>query len=156
MNAATKASWKCEDFKSTIPLPYSDSFTARELEIIKAGLIPREMEDKWFIYFEGDTLYLHRSWTGQPVYKVLLDTNGEQAKVREAHVSSAVGKSDLDYHARLLDFLISNLLLGKRKPFPMPAQLKEPMPGVFQHHISGTGYNQSKPPPGKKWWQFWK
>jgi 8-oxo-dGTP diphosphatase len=22
------------------------------------------MEDKWFLYYEGNTLYMHRSWTG--------------------------------------------------------------------------------------------
>ena len=28
------------------------------------------MEDKWFWYMEGDTLYAHRSWTGNCIYIV--------------------------------------------------------------------------------------
>ena len=47
-------------------------YTEPEMEQIKFGIIPEEMEDKWFIYYneEEETLYLHRSWTGFCVYMV--------------------------------------------------------------------------------------
>ncbi|CAB4040993.1 Hypothetical predicted protein, partial [Paramuricea clavata] len=47
---------------------YSD----QEMEKIKFGIIPRDMDDRWFIYYGEDeeTLYLHRSWTGFCVYMV--------------------------------------------------------------------------------------
>jgi len=32
------------------------------------GLVPEEIEDKWFIYWEDDTLFFHRSWTGNCIY----------------------------------------------------------------------------------------
>jgi len=32
--------------------------------VLKMGNIPQQMEDKWFWYCEGNTLYAHRSWTG--------------------------------------------------------------------------------------------
>ncbi len=37
---------------------------------LRRGHIPQEMEDKWFWYMEGDTLYAHRSWTGFCIYRV--------------------------------------------------------------------------------------
>ena len=40
----------------------------KQLEILRHGHLPREMEDKWFWYMEGDVLYAHRSWTGFCIY----------------------------------------------------------------------------------------
>ena len=39
------------------------------------------MEDKWFIYFENETLFFHRSWTGYCIYQVRFaqDENGFRA-----------------------------------------------------------------------------
>jgi len=55
---------------------------------------------------------------------------------------SEAGTPDSNYQIRLLDFLVSNLLLGQSEPFPVPPDVTEPMPGVFQHHVSGTAYPQ--------------
>ena len=64
-DVATRTSWK------TLPLPearvavdFTASCTKEEFQRIRRGLIPREMEDKWFIFYEEPWLYLHRSWTG--------------------------------------------------------------------------------------------
>ena len=37
---------------------------------IKQGLIPEEMEDKWFMYYSDSCLHVHRSWTGFTIYIV--------------------------------------------------------------------------------------
>ena len=44
-----------------------------ELEILKRGHIPEQMEDKWFWYYQDGILYAHRSWTGFCVYMVKID-----------------------------------------------------------------------------------
>ena len=36
---------------------------------LKKGLIPQQMEDKWFIFYEDGWLHFHRSWTGFGNYK---------------------------------------------------------------------------------------
>ena len=36
---------------------------------MKKGVIPRDMEERWFIYYENEWLYFHRSWTGYGFYK---------------------------------------------------------------------------------------
>ena len=53
---------------STISL--DRTYTAEESDLIMAGFLPLEMEDKWFLFFENDTLFFHRSWTGFCIYQV--------------------------------------------------------------------------------------
>lgn len=42
------------------------------MNLIKKGIIPEEMEQKWFMYYDptDDKLYMHRSWTGYLIYVV--------------------------------------------------------------------------------------
>jgi hypothetical protein len=104
------------------------------------------MEDKWFIYFEEPHVFLHRSWTGRPVYRVTLTASDNGASVAEALcVPEVLEKSGPAYEAELLDFLVSNLLLGMTKPLPIPAGAKNPETGLLQHVTSGTGFPQSYP-----------
>jgi hypothetical protein len=124
---ATKDSWKREAFTVGRPIPYQGTFSRQEFEKIREGLIPKVMEDKWFIYFEEPYLFLHRSWTGKPVYRVTLAASDNGAAVAEALcVSDVLEEVGPAYKAELLDFLISNLLLRKAKPFPMPVDAKNP------------------------------
>ena len=46
------------------------SFTDKQMSNLRRGHIPLEMEDKWFWFMEGDTLYAHRSWSGFCIYKI--------------------------------------------------------------------------------------
>jgi hypothetical protein len=168
---ATATTCKHKPFNEGVSLPYQAAFDNEQLARLKMGLVPRQMEDKWFIYYEEPHLFLHRSWTGQPVYRLTLKGVPNGAEVAEALWSKDVADSSVadafwskdvadsselghEYEARLLDFLVSNLLLGQAKPFPVPPGLTEPMDGVFQHHISGTGYPQSPTKPKlRPWWR---
>lgn len=143
MPKADPASWQRKPFTNGVPVPYASAFTPEEFERIKGGLVPGEMEDKWFIYYEKPFLFFHRSWTGEPVYRVRLTDEKRGAAVEEALVSEHLanrGGYDANYDALLIDFLISNLLLGKSKPFPVPPEMFESFPDVFQFHMTGTGY----------------
>jgi hypothetical protein len=164
---ASATSWKREPFKEGVPLCYRAVFDTEQFVRVKTGLIREAMEDKWFIYYEEPHLFLHRSWTGQPVYRLTLKSEPKGAEVSEALWSKDIADASAlgpDYEVRLLDFLISNLLLGLAKPFPMPPGLTEPKHGVYQHHIAGTYYPQSPikpeeawspPKPKKAWWHIW-
>ena len=44
--------------------------TSQQMAALRRGNIPQEMEDKWFWFMEGDTLFAHRSWTGICVYRI--------------------------------------------------------------------------------------
>jgi hypothetical protein len=153
---ASQTSWKCEPFKEGVPIPYQAAFDSGQFARLKEGLVPQRMEDKWFIYYEEPYLFLHRSWTGQPVYRVTLKSSPEGAEVTEALWSKAFANApaaamwDAGYQPRLVDFLVSNLLLGYAKPFPMLPNLQEPSHGLLQHHISGTGYPETPMESKKK------
>lgn len=94
MDSASRSSWK------TKPLPLAREalalelmFTDAEAEQITRGFIPKEMENKWFIFFEQGWLYFHRSWTGACIYALRLD--GSPAGVRVAE--SWVNRDPIEY-----------------------------------------------------------
>src|SRR5215472_10376644 len=81
---ASSTSWKRIPFSDGVPLPYRAAFDADQFARLKAGLIPRAMEDKWFVYYEEPHLFLHRSWTGLAVYRLTLKNMENGAGVMEA------------------------------------------------------------------------
>jgi hypothetical protein len=145
MTGARKDSWKTERMPAqTSVLAYQEEFSSEEFERISRGLIPEQMEDKWFIYLEGDILQLHRSWTGFCIYQVEFAIEGERRAVRRALVNrdhrQYRGTDDV-HDSRLLHFLISNLLLEKHVEFPLPPGLSDrAQRDLYQHHVSGTAY----------------
>jgi hypothetical protein len=133
--------------KINIRLHYNRVFSREEYDKISYGLIPQEMEDKWFIYFQNHVLCLHRSWTGFCIYQLTFQDKDDGYTAVETLANIDKNQSpvlDAEYHIQLLDFLISNLLLGESKPFPLPKQINIGPPGAFQHHIAGTGYPETR------------
>lgn len=45
-------------------------FSSQQMAALKKGNIPQEMEDKWFWFMEGNTLFAHRSWTGICIFRI--------------------------------------------------------------------------------------
>lgn len=85
---ARRGDWK------TTPLPEMRAtlaidrvYTAEELARIEEGLIPADMDDRWFMFHEAPWLHIHRSWTGFCVYDVRFEPSGAGFKVVEALVS---------------------------------------------------------------------
>ena len=52
------------------------SFSDEEMNTLAWGNIPQAMEDKWFWYMEGSTLFAHRSWTGHCIYRIDFKEDG--------------------------------------------------------------------------------
>jgi len=150
---ASSTSWKRLPFTDGVALPYRSAFNPNQLSRLVEGLVPQRMEDKWFIYYEEPYLFLHRSWTGQPVYRVKLKHSTEGVEVEEALWSKELAEttnSDAQYQSQLIDFLLSNLLLGENKPFPRLPGLDNAKQQLLQHAISGTGYRLSNEKSGKE------
>lgn len=97
------------------------TFTADEMVKVRRGLIPEEMEDKWFVYYEEELLYLHRSWTGVCVYHARFQEHpGGAARLIGAVVNrdpEQYSATDETHDARMLLYLIDVLLLGQFVPF---------------------------------------
>jgi len=124
---------KPTDWK-TKPLPDRHSrvalnraFTPDELARIQHGLIPEAMEDKWFVYWLDDQLYLHRSWTGFCTYIVDFTVTDDGAAMTAARINrdpDQYQSTDDEYDSRMISFLIDVLLL--RRPAAFPATQDSP------------------------------
>ena len=89
----TRSSWKIlplpeEREHFDLPLVFAES----QAETLRHGLIPLDMNDRWFIFFEEEWLYFHRSWTGDCIFGVRIDETSGGARVVDAW-SSREGSS---------------------------------------------------------------
>ena len=122
MKSATRSDWKTLDLpeqRATIELDLR--FTPDEFEQIKRGVIPEEMEDKWFVYWGDDSLFFHRSWTGFCVHIVrfVLDDDGATAVEADLNRDSEQYKNTDDrYDARMIPYLIDVVLLRQPSRYP--------------------------------------
>jgi hypothetical protein len=82
--AATRDDWTATPLperRATIAL--DRTYSASEFERLKEGFVPGMMEDKWFVFYEGAWLYMHRSWTGFCEYQVRFEPAADGARVVE-------------------------------------------------------------------------
>jgi hypothetical protein len=150
--SATRQSWS-----NLQPLPVQHStlslqreFTEQDYERLCNGLIPGRMEDKWFIFLEEDSLYVHRSWTGYCIYQLSLTRADSTYAISHAFVNRDPNQYtwvDDHYDGKLLMFLIDHLLLGERSLLPMAANMPS---GIFTElhlqHVVGTGRSTETTP----------
>ena len=164
MTRASRTSWK------TLPpsqqreaLGLTATFNDAETELLVLGLVPKEMEDKWFIYFERPAiggpasrgaangqgwLLFHRSWTGACIYAVHLERSPGGARAIDSWVSRDPAQyigTDVEYDRKLLRFLIDALLLRQPAALPLPAGVESAPAGVYQHTVVGRAYPESPP-----------
>jgi hypothetical protein len=158
LQIATRNSWKtlpaAGEFET---VPYKDVFDAAEMAKLERGLIPQDMEDKWFSFFERPFLYLHRSWTGHLVYRVKVLTSEGAGQVERAEVlrtPDGGARYPGEYEAELLRFLIRCVILGQELPFPAPPLPADVPRGLFQSVVAGTGQDEARWSP-IPWWKRW-
>ena len=122
MKTVKQSDWQTQPLpaeKSTVPL--DRRFSEDEVQRLRLGLVPQEMEDKWFVYWQDDTLFFHRSWTGNCIYAVRFARDGDSYRMVEADVNrhpDQYTETDDDRDARLISYLIDVLLLAREAPFP--------------------------------------
>jgi hypothetical protein len=156
---ATRESWKIEPPRAMVPFQYRASFSPDEYAILRRGLVPQQMEDKWFILWENDWLSFYRSWTGFCIYQLQFGSNAGRHEVIQALVcddASQYRRRPDTHEAALVDFLIRGLLLDQRVEFPIPSDVAA-VAGVYQHHIAGTAYPtrtvEASMWPGEPWYR---
>jgi endonuclease III len=122
MKSAKPSDWKTEALTSKrTSILLNRAFSAQEMRRIRMGLVPGEMEDKWFIYWKDDTLFFHRSWTGFCVYVVRFVADGDSHKMIEADVNrdpEQYAETNDDLDARMISYLIDLLLLQRETDYP--------------------------------------
>jgi hypothetical protein len=147
MPPANQDSWEILPLPANrISLGFTAAYDDSEAERMRQGFIPRQMEDKWFIYFKEGWLYFYRSWTGVCIFGVQLDSRG--VRVIDSWITAdrqQTAGMDLEYDRKLVGFLIDTLLLGKKPEFPAPSDLPEELASIYQHHVVGVPADMPAP-----------
>ena len=105
---ATRADWTTTEMpekNSTFILPRR--FSANQIAALRRGNIPEAMEDKWFWFMEGDTLFAHRSWTGICVYRIDFSFADNHHKVTVNQDPEQVGITNEQDDRRTLNNLLN-------------------------------------------------
>ena len=122
MPPANRADWNTRPLPSSnASIPLGLRFSASEMDRIRHGLVPEQMEDKWFIFFEDDSLYFHRSWTGFCLFKVRFEVAGGGFLAVDALVNrdpEQYSSTDDDHDRKLVQHLINVLLLKRSSTYP--------------------------------------
>jgi len=123
MKTAVKTDWKTIPLSSMLnKIQLIKTYSVEESNRIRKGLIPGEMEDKWFIYWENNTLFFHRSWTGHCIYVAHFIYEGDILKIISADVNrdpEVYKETDDSRDKEMVLYLIDILLLRKQIHFPV-------------------------------------
>lgn len=83
MEKALRTSWQNLPPDQPERIEIDLRFTPKQYEKLSMGMIPAQMEDKWFIFMENDWLYFHRSWTGFCIYKAQVKKDADGYLINE-------------------------------------------------------------------------
>jgi len=111
--------------KAHATIPMNREFSAEEMESIKLGFRPDSMDDHWFVFYEKDRLYIHRSWTGYCIFIVRFcnEPRGHVAcELRTNRNPKQFGPRDDCYDVKVAFWVIDYFLLGRMdSDMPQPA-----------------------------------
>ena len=113
--AVTKSDWKTREFSKPHPIAVNFRLSETNYARIRCGLLPEEMEDKWFAYFEDGRMCFHRSWTGFKIYEARIRKDGPVYTVSEITVErdgEFYSGTDDDEDICSFNFLVGRGLLG--------------------------------------------
>lgn len=104
---ARPGDWKTQPMpEATVTLPFERRFSAAEFERLRRGLVPEAMEDKWFIVWHDEALWMHRSWSGLCVYCLKFAAAAECDGVV---VASAIANRDPSQYGTTVEHDVSTL-----------------------------------------------
>ena len=114
---ASRDSWEVERLTVPQPIPApSRVWTGEEMGAIRRGYVPWMMEEKWFIFMEGNRLFAHRSWTGLGVYEATFAPTEGGYVIESAVVTgdeTEYRRSSDEVESRTLEVLIASYLLSE-------------------------------------------
>lgn len=111
---ATKQTWKNTPIDNPKRIDIDLLFTDQQRARLIKGIVPQQMEDKWFIYYEDEWLYFHRSWTGNGTYKAKLNKVIDGYSIKEFWAERNQEKyknEDDNTDIEAFSFLIARVLL---------------------------------------------
>lgn len=129
--AITRADWKLHKMsKAHAAISVKREFSAPEMESIRLGFRPDSMDDHWFIFFEQDRLYIHRSWTGYCIFIMQFSDRAHGCVACELQANrnpKQFGPRDDSYDVQVAFWVIDHFLLGRKDlDMPLPPELSTP------------------------------
>jgi ADP-ribosylglycohydrolase len=102
------------EFSKSSKIKEKFELSEKHLALIRYGLRPREMEDKWFIYYEDGRLFFHRSWTGKKIFEAQIKKCKSGYAITEILVESdkEIYKATKERSLSTFYFLIARGLFG--------------------------------------------
>jgi hypothetical protein len=120
--------WQCHPMREKrAPLKYERVFSQPEFEKLACGVVPEDIDDRWFIFFEHGSVYFHRSWSGECLFFLRLRKLPDSYEVLEAFVNrdpELYKSTDDEFDAKFLAYLVESYILGKEHPFPLVANVR--------------------------------
>ena len=112
---ARRSDWKTGPLTVPQPIPApARVWTENEMGAILCGYVPHMMEEKWFIFMEGNRLFAHRSWTGNAIYEATFAPARRGYVIESAVVTGDETKyrrSSDEEESQTLEVLIASYLL---------------------------------------------
>lgn len=122
MSNAKPTDWTTESLPpQRVSILLDRTYSLEEMARIRKGLVPEQMEDKWFIYWKDGALFFHRSWTGFCIYIVHFAAEGDGFKLRQADVNrdpEQYKETSDERDAEMISYLVDVLLLHRNATFP--------------------------------------
>ena len=110
-----KDDWKTSEFSKPKTIKVNFRITESQYAKIRFGLLPLQMEDKWFAYFDDGHIHFHRSWTGAKIYEAAIQKRDDYYIISELIVErnkKLYSNTDDNEDVRSFDFLVGRGLLG--------------------------------------------
>jgi hypothetical protein len=124
----TRDDWKLHKMpKACATIPVNRHFSAKEMDSIKLGFRPDSMDDHWFVFYEKDHLYIHRSWTGYCIFVMQFCKEARGYLASKLHANrnpKQCGSRDDSYDVQMAFWVIDYFLLGRMElDVPHPPDL---------------------------------
>ena len=114
----TPSDWKTEIMPEETESFYSGRvLMPHEYKKLMVGLKPNSMEDKWFVYYQEQKIYFHRSWTGHCIFITEVEDSDSirLGKVIANNNSNQFGLKDLEAKKDMFNKLVDYLIIKKFK-----------------------------------------
>lgn len=131
-------------------LAFGREYSSQEHERMTYGVSPFDMDEKWIMICEGETLRMWRSWPpNECIFEIVLYKVGGGYETRDAWVAAEWLENPnmtKSYTVALLDYLVQRMLLARAAQFPFPAAVKTPMDRMmFRHSMVGSSFANGEP-----------
>jgi len=110
----TRDDWRVFD----MPVTYETSLLNKELnaaeyQALLMGFLPRDMDDRWFMYANEGYVYLHRSWTGHCIFRLKIEVIKDDCLLTELRINRDTDQyksTNVEVDKREVDSILSYLI----------------------------------------------